>query len=239
MLDSLPRLPLFQGLGTAQIAVLKPLFESFACETGTVIFEKGDFAQYLYLLLKGEAVIQYKPYDGPAIILARLRAGDVFGWSAVVGNPMYTSSIISESEIEAIRIRGNQLRKMVEEHPETGRIFMDRLARIVSPRWGNASMQIQSLLNSSHKETTGEKNMATTESTPANDPLRHLIENLSAYIEQYHGGTVEYISFDGHILEVKLGGACLNCPLLPSTLHGWVAGTVHQFFPDVEVVEAK
>lgn len=239
MLDSLPQLPLFHGLGPAQIALLKPLFESFACATGTVIFEQGDSAQYLYLLLKGDVVIQYKPYDGPAIILTRLRGGDAFGWSAVVGSPIYTSSIISESRIEAIRIRGNQLWKMVEEHPETGGIIIDRLARIVSPRWENAHAQIQSLLNSSKMESTGEKNMATTESTHIGDQLRPLIENLSAYIEQYHGGTVEFISFDGHILEVKLGGACLNCPLLPTTLHGWVAGTVHQFFPDVEVVEAK
>lgn len=69
--------------------------------------------------------------------------------------------------------------------------------------------------------------------------LRHLIENLNAYIEQYHGGTVEFVSFDGHVLQVRLGGACLNCPLLPATLHGWVAGTVHQFFPEVSVVESK
>ena len=45
--------------------------------------------------------------------------------------------------------------------------------------------------------------------------------------------------FDGKDLKVRLGGACLNCPLLPSTLHGWVAGTVHQFFPGINVVEEK
>jgi Fe-S cluster biogenesis protein NfuA len=38
---------------------------------------------------------------------------------------------------------------------------------------------------------------------------------------------------------VHLGGACLGCPLSPVTLRGWVAGTVHQFFPDIEVVEEK
>ena len=69
--------------------------------------------------------------------------------------------------------------------------------------------------------------------------LRILLEKISAYVEQFHGGTVEFGSFDGRILKVRLGGACLNCPLLPATLHGWVAGTVHQFFPDVEVVEDK
>ncbi len=157
MLDSLPRLPLFHGFGPARIALLKPLFETFICAPGTMIFEQGDPAQYLYLLLKGDVVIQYKPYDGPPIILTRLRAGDVFGWSAVVGSPKYTSSVVSESEIEAIRIRGNQLWEMVAEHPETGRLIIDRLARIVSPRWENAHMQIQSLLNSNQTESTGEK----------------------------------------------------------------------------------
>ncbi len=67
--------------------------------------------------------------------------------------------------------------------------------------------------------------------------LYALIDQLSAYIEHFHGGSVEVVSFDGKTLRVKLGGACLGCPLSPNTLHGWVAGTVNQFFPDV-LVEA-
>ena len=54
--------------------------------------------------------------------------------------------------------------------------------------------------------------------------LHALLEQISAYIEQYHGGSVEMVSFDGKILEVRLGGACLGCPLSPNTLHGWVQG---------------
>ncbi len=65
--------------------------------------------------------------------------------------------------------------------------------------------------------------------------IETLIDRLSAYIEQFHGGSVEMVDFDGEIVKVKLGGACLGCPLLPSTLHGWVEGTIRQFFPDVRV----
>jgi Fe-S cluster biogenesis protein NfuA len=67
--------------------------------------------------------------------------------------------------------------------------------------------------------------------------VQALIDNLSAYIEQYHGGSVELIDFNGQVAKVKLGGACLGCPLSPMTLHGWVEGTLKQFFPEV-VVEA-
>jgi Fe-S cluster biogenesis protein NfuA len=68
------------------------------------------------------------------------------------------------------------------------------------------------------------------------EQVRSLLEKISAYVEQFHGGSVTFISFKDKTLTVKLGGACIGCPLSPVTLHGWVAGTVHQFFPDIEVV---
>ncbi len=69
------------------------------------------------------------------------------------------------------------------------------------------------------------------------EQLRGLVDQLNAYIENYHGGSVELVSFDGRIVKVKLGGACLGCPLSPMTLKGWVEGTVRQFFPEIEAVE--
>ncbi len=80
--------------------------------------------------------------------------------------------------------------------------------------------------------------MDKTRSEANEEAIRALISNLNDYIEQYHGGSVEFISLDGDVLKVRLGGACLGCPLLPATLHGWVAGTVRQFFPGIEVEAA-
>lgn len=66
--------------------------------------------------------------------------------------------------------------------------------------------------------------------------MKGLIEFLSAYIEQYHGGWVKLLDYDGRTLRVELGGACVGCPLSIHTLHGWIEGTVRQFFPDIEEV---
>jgi Fe-S cluster biogenesis protein NfuA len=68
--------------------------------------------------------------------------------------------------------------------------------------------------------------------------LRALVDNISAYIEHVHGGSVELVSYDGNVVKVKLGGACLGCPLSPVTLHGWVEGTIKQFFPDIKIESA-
>jgi len=82
-------------------------------------------------------------------------------------------------------------------------------------------------------DTSGVPSDATDE-----ERVRALIEALSAYIEQFHGGAVEMISFDGETLKIKMSGACLGCPLSPVTLHGWVEGTVRQFFPGLKKVES-
>jgi len=68
--------------------------------------------------------------------------------------------------------------------------------------------------------------------------MRSLLEVVSSYIEQYHGGSVELVGFDGEIVTVKLGGACEGCQLSEGTLRGWVEGSVRQFFPDIKRVEA-
>ena len=73
---------------------------------------------------------------------------------------------------------------------------------------------------------------------PVAERLGALIENISAYIEYYHRGSVELVDFDGGTAYVRLGGACEGCALSTMTLRGWVEGTVHQFFPEIEVVAA-
>ena len=66
-----------------------------------------------------------------------------------------------------------------------------------------------------------------------------LVDQVSAYIEQYHDGSVAVDHIEGNTVYVKLGGACEGCPLSRATLQGWVAGTLRQFFPDFCVEEVQ
>lgn len=139
-------IPFLNDLTGEQYALLLSLAETFAVSNGTVIFKQGDEAAYLYLILRGRVAIRYKPYDGPEITLTSLKAGDIFGWSSVVGNPTYTSDAISKTQIEMLRIRGADLRRLCTEHPTVGGSILEKLAEAVSPRWKNAKGQIQKLL---------------------------------------------------------------------------------------------
>lgn len=78
------------------------------------------------------------------------------------------------------------------------------------------------------------------ENTLASDAERMhaLLDNIGAYMQHYHGGSVELVSFDGDVLTVRLGGACVGCEISQVTLHGWIEGTVRPFFPDLKEVRA-
>ncbi len=73
---------------------------------------------------------------------------------------------------------------------------------------------------------------------PDEERMRSLIDAISSYIEYYHGGSVKMVSYADGTLQIKMSGACLGCPLSAETLHGWVEGTVKQFFPDLKDVVA-
>jgi len=147
MLNELADIPIFQDLDEQTLNMFAPLFERCACPAGTVIFEQGAPASHLYLLLQGTVTVRYKPYDGPPLTLTQLTSGGVFGWSAVVGNPYYTSATLAKDDVTTLRMRATDLHHLVLDHPEEGQVLLDKLARKVSNRWADASRQVRRILD--------------------------------------------------------------------------------------------
>jgi len=143
---SVRRIPALKNISVQRMKLLQPLFEAFTCSAGTIIIQQGTPADYLYLVIKGKAVISYKPYDGHSITVSHVEKGGLFGWSALVGSKIYTSSAVAIEELEAVRVRGSDLRKFCVEHPEAGTEILEKLASSVTGRWTNASEQVKSIL---------------------------------------------------------------------------------------------
>lgn len=140
------RVAIFKELDESQMNLLRPLFEPFSCQAGTVILEQGAPAEFLYLVISGAVEMSFKPYDGNPITVSHVEKGGLFGWSAVIGREEYTSSAIAIEGLEAFRIHGSDLRKFCVEHPEEGKDILERLADGVASRWKDAHKQIKSLL---------------------------------------------------------------------------------------------
>jgi CRP-like cAMP-binding protein len=140
------RIPLFKELVEHQMDLLSQLFEPFSCQTGTVIFQQGASADFLYVVISGTVDMSFKPYDGNPITISHVGRDGLFGWSAVLGSENYTSSAIAIEDVGGFRIRGSELRRFCLEHPEAGRDILERLADGVSFRWKDAHKQVKAIL---------------------------------------------------------------------------------------------
>jgi len=141
------QLPLFRDLTPAQLDLIQPLFVPCECHPGTVLFEQGEPAIFLYLITSGEVVIRYQPEDDHENInVTHVRDGGMVGWSAVIGRRFYTSAAVCSQFTRLLRVRGSDLQAMCEQHPDPGLCILDRLATMVAERVHGSHSQIVALL---------------------------------------------------------------------------------------------
>jgi CRP-like cAMP-binding protein len=141
-----PQLFLFRELASEHLELLSPLFIPCDFSTDEVLFEQGDPAEYLFAVVSGEVVVNFKPDDGPNIVIARVQPGSIVGWSAALGSRRYTSSAMCTTNTQLLRVRGDDLRRLCLQHPDTGTIFLDRLATVIAERLHSTHDLVLSLL---------------------------------------------------------------------------------------------
>ena len=145
-IDAFPNLFLFRDLLPDQLKLLHPLFIPCEFNADTILFEQGASAENLFAVVSGEVVVNFKPDDGPIIVVARVQPGSIVGWSAALGSRRYTSSAVCTTYTQLLRVRGDDLRRLCLQHPDTGEIFLDRLATVIAERLHSTHDLVLSLL---------------------------------------------------------------------------------------------
>ncbi len=145
--EAFDQLNLFHDLRPHQRALIRPLFTLREYPAGTTIFNQGEPTHSLYLVLEGEVVIQYKPEDGPVLIVTRVPPQGVVGWSAALGSPQYTSSAVCATDCRMFSVRSADLRRLCVEHPDTANVLLEHLAAGIAERLRNTHEQVIALLH--------------------------------------------------------------------------------------------
>ena len=136
-----PTLHLFDNFSETQLAILKPLFSFSEFAVGANIFNQGDAATHICVIIEGEVDICFKPDDGEMIIVAHLERDGVFGWSAAFGSGIYTSGAVASTNLKLLCVNGSDLKKLNKDHPKTSILILDRLADVISQRLKRTNAQ--------------------------------------------------------------------------------------------------
>lgn len=144
--ERLAKIPLFSGLSTQTLQRLDACFESMAFPKGSIIFDQGDRADRLYVVVSGRVAIQFDPEDGETLTVTEIEHDGVFGWSSALGRRCYTSCAVCLEDCEALSVEGDTLRELCEAHPETGVIILERLAEVIAERLKNTHKHVIEIL---------------------------------------------------------------------------------------------
>ena len=123
---------LFKGIASHIIDEIAELVSEEAFPLGHVIFQKGDFADSLFILEEGEINITIQ--GRKSISFQVNQSGNIFGWSALVEPNQYTATAECVKESKVIKIDGDRLIRIFEKHPSEGMTVMKRLAGVVATR---------------------------------------------------------------------------------------------------------
>jgi CRP-like cAMP-binding protein len=151
------QISLFTDLSPEQIDLLDPIFSLDNFQTEAVIFEQGAIADYLYIVVVGEVAICFNPDDGEPLTVSNISQGGVFGWSAAFGTDTYTSGATCTADTKILKVLGTDLKKLRQNHPETGILILERLAEVVVKRIKDSTTQDQIVALLDHALENGVK----------------------------------------------------------------------------------
>jgi len=132
--EILKNVELFDDIKGEQLAKIKPLFKPCRYQAGETIFEQGEQADSLFIVVDGVVAIRFDPHDGEILTVATIEKDGVFGWSAVFGTDTYTSGAICMEDAQLLCLDGCELKEFNKKDPKTCILILNRLAKVVAQR---------------------------------------------------------------------------------------------------------
>lgn len=153
--ETLRKYPFFAGISLDCLKSLSSLSEERAFHAGDRLFEesggfigqsrlyeKGEEATHLMLLISGEVDIAYTLGLGEPIVIGTVVPGELLSLSALIPPYQLTASGIARTDGKAIYIEAKGLRDLIEDNPELGFNLYRSVAKAVMRRLQDTRVEL-------------------------------------------------------------------------------------------------
>jgi CRP-like cAMP-binding protein len=136
--DRLLAIPLFAGLDHAQRAAVAAVAREVRRPTGAILVEQGEFGFELFALEAGAVEVIC---DGEQV--AMLRAGDVFGESAVLQRAPRGASVVATAPVRLLVLTAWDLKRLTRSAPSVAARLRDLIVARENGRTDGHQPQLQ------------------------------------------------------------------------------------------------
>lgn len=131
--------PFFAGLGDAPLRAVARLCVARTASARETLFQKGDPADALYAVRRGEVRIATRTAEGQELTLNLLGPGDVFGEIALLDGQPRTADAVATETTELLIVRRRDVLAMLSAEPTVALAIIEVLCARV--RWMSARME--------------------------------------------------------------------------------------------------
>ena len=126
--------PLLEGLGESELALLAGCAGNVHFAAGDRIFREGDAADAFYVIRHGSVALEaFVPARGP-VMIETIEAGEVLGWSWLFPPYRWHFDARALSAVRATGFDGACLREKCDADPAFGYQLMGRFAQVAIER---------------------------------------------------------------------------------------------------------
>jgi len=140
----LSQIDLFEGIPEGNLAAIAEISEEITYTKGRPVFIEGSEAEYVYILLEGEVVIQVSltsRSDNISVAVINL-PNQSFGWSGIIPPYHYTASALCKTGCRLLAIHGKKLIQVLQQEPKSGFVVMQRISELIGRRLRNSRIAL-------------------------------------------------------------------------------------------------
>ena len=129
--DWLKKTELFETLDESQLSAILSHSRVESCPEGRIIFQEGEEASHLYVLVEGAIELSVKAREKVGFLTSKIqREGRVFGVPSLLEPYRYNMMAKCLMPSRILRIEADYLKRRMEEDPTLGMAIMKKLALI-------------------------------------------------------------------------------------------------------------
>lgn len=140
--ESLKGLAFLAAAGEPELQELAKLSTLVEYPAGGAIFREGQKEDRIQIVLSGSAAIEVHSAGYRPRRIMTLGAGELLGWSPVLGHGIMTASAKALTKTKAVAIDAEAIRRWCDKDPKFGYAFMKRLAGAIAQRLNATRLQL-------------------------------------------------------------------------------------------------
>jgi CRP/FNR family transcriptional regulator, cyclic AMP receptor protein len=140
--EILRRYTYFAGIGEEGLKQIAMFAEEKSIPADTRIFNEGDPASHMLIIVKGEVNIEFLLGNGELRVVDTVVGGDLLGWSALIEPYKMTANGTATKNTDLVRIDAVKLRQLCEKDPALGYRLITQIAKLLAHRLEGARVQL-------------------------------------------------------------------------------------------------